>query len=485
MTELGIITRTILSATAPYDLRSSLRALADFRPAQRDIALDPAGSVRRAFPHPSDPEAAVVVEVAERDDGAPGAGLTVFSADPLDGPDLDAVRRRVSAWLGLDDDRAEFLTRADADEPVRPLLALARGLHQVRFSSLAEGVVYFTLLQNSTQWFATLGKRRLTLYFGIPASVDGQDFTAIPDLPSLSRLTAFEVRPFVQGRNKAERLVQVLAGVAALDEELLRTGPYGEARDALLSVRGIGDYTAHALLLRVLGRPDAVPLEMEQYRHTARAVYGEDTPSPDELREWYGPWIGWWAYTCRAALTWIDQDRTERERAERTRRRSASARRPRSTAWSTHPPRSAPRHPAPWSPQDPGCVADDLATAAPRTVADDLAAIEPGSVADDLATAVPRDLGNPGGSDVAGLDGLTAAELDERATADLHSLVEPGRNDLAGRGLNGLAAQGLTDLAGTALDEAAASQSADGQLLAAADDLMAEQGDRSVVFAAG
>ncbi|WP_433056067.1 DNA-3-methyladenine glycosylase family protein [Dactylosporangium sp. CS-033363] len=455
MTELGIITRTILTATAPYDLRSSLRALADFRPARRDIALDPAGSVRRAFPHPSDPEAAVVVEVAERDDGATGAGLTVFSADPLDGPDLDAVRRRVSAWLGLDDDRTEFLLRAEADEPVRPLLALARGLHQVRFSSLAEGVVYFTLLQNSTQWFATLGKRRLTLYFGTPARADGQDFTAIPDLSSLSRLTAFEVRPFVHGRNKAERLVQVLAGVAALDEELLRTGPYERARDALLSVRGIGDYTAHALLLRVLGRPDAVPLEMEQYRHTARAVYGEDAPSPDELRERYGPWIGWWAYTCRAALTWIDQDRVERERAERPRRRSGAGRRPRSTAWSIHRP-PTPRDPGPWSPQDPGSVADDLATADPRGLGD------------------PGGLSEADGLPVAGLDGLAAAGLDERATAELRSLVEPG--------LDGLAGAGPDESVAT---HPAASHSAAGELLTTADDLAPERADRSVMFVAG
>nr|BFE63555.1 hypothetical protein GCM10020063_080810 [Dactylosporangium thailandense] len=351
MTELGIITQTILSATAPFDLGCSLRALADFRPGRRDISLRPGERVRRAFPHPADPDAAVVVEVAERDDGAPGAGLTVFSAEPLAGPDLDAVRVRVSGWLGLDDDRTEFLRRAEADESVRPLLEVARGLHQVRFSSLAEGVVYFTLLQNSTQWYATLRKRRLTLYLGAPVRADGEDFTAIPDLPRLSRLSPAEALPYVGAQNKAERLTEVLGGVAAIDEELLRTGPYDEARAALLAVRGIGDYTAHALLLRALGRPDAVPLEMEQYVQTARAVYGAARPSPDELRERYGPFIGWWAYTCRTALTWLEQDEKARERS--TRRRTPATRRPRSAPGNTHP-RPAPRHPAPWSPNDPG-----------------------------------------------------------------------------------------------------------------------------------
>ncbi|WP_426509930.1 hypothetical protein ACPPVO_04005 [Dactylosporangium sp. McL0621] len=346
MTELGIITRTILSATAPYDLDCSLRALAGFRPGRRDISLDPGGTVRRAFPHPADPDAAVVVEVAERDDGAPGAALTVFSAEPLDGPALDAVRGRVGDWLGLDDDRAEFLRRAGADGPVRPLFEVARGLHQVRFSSLAEGVVYFTLLQNSTQWYATLRKRRLTLHLGTMVRAAGEEFTALPDLARLARLTPAEALPYAGAPHKAERLVQVLGGVAAIDEELLRTGPYERARDALLAVRGIGGYTAHALLLRALGRPDAVPLEMDQYAHTARAVYGDAVPSPQELRERYGPYIGWWAYTCRTALTWLEEDRKERERAERRRSRPPAVRRPRPAPGSTRPPLTARAAPA-------------------------------------------------------------------------------------------------------------------------------------------
>ncbi|WP_433613274.1 hypothetical protein ACQP2P_03700 [Dactylosporangium sp. CA-139114] len=407
MTELGIITHTILSATAPFDLGCSLRALADFRPGRRDISLRPGERVRRAFPHPADPDAAVVVEVAERDDGAPGAGLTVFSAEPLAGPDLDAVRARVSGWLGLDDDRAEFLRRAEADECVRPLLEVARGLHQVRFSSLAEGVVYFTLLQNSTQWYATLHKRRLTLYLGASVRAGDEDFTAIPDLPRLARLSPAEVLPYVGVRNKAERLTEVLGGVAAIDEELLRTGPYDEARAALLAVRGIGDYTAHALLLRALGRPDAVPLEMEQYAHTARAVYGAAQPSPDELRERYGPFIGWWAYTCRTALTWLEQDEKARERSAR--RRPPAARRPRSTAGSTRP-RSAARHPAPWSPNDPGpalasleppAASFALSPTSPSSPSPSPAAV-PGSPSSPSPTAVPGSPSSPSPTAVPG-----------------------------------------------------------------------------------
>ncbi|MER7002067.1 hypothetical protein ABT297_03340 [Dactylosporangium sp. NPDC000555] len=362
MTELGIITKTVLAATAPFELECSLRAIAGFQPCIRDVGLSE-GTVRRAFTHPTDPSSAVVTQITERDDGEPGVALTVFSAAPLTGPELDAVGARVTAWLGLDDDRADFLRVAESDEHVRPLLALAAGLHQVRFSSLAEGVVYFTLVQNSAQWHASLRKRRLTVQLGTTVSAAGEDYTAFPDFSLLTQLTPTHLLPHVGAAHKAVRLAEVIGGVATLDEELLRTGPYDEARAALLSVRGIGAYTAHALLLRVLGRPDAVPLEMEQFVSTTTAVYGDPPPAPAELRERYGPWIGWWAYTCRTALNWLEQEKKAREKAGRS--RGPAVRRPRTPAGSNRP-RAAgrDRQPALWSPSAPGRVAEGAVLAA-------------------------------------------------------------------------------------------------------------------------
>ncbi|WP_432834686.1 hypothetical protein [Dactylosporangium sp. CA-092794] len=353
MTELITTTQTLLTATAPFDLGCTLRAIAGFQPGLRDVVLEERG-VRRAFTHPGDPSAAVVTEVTDRDDGAPGARLTVFSEEPLTGGELADICARVTAWLGLDDDRSEFLRIAETDAAVSPLAAAASGLHQVRFASLSEAVVYYALVQNSAQWYATQRKRRLTLHLGPTASVEGVDYVALPDLPTLSTLTAEQLLPFTGGPHRAARLAAMLSGVAALDEEFLRTGPYDEARADLLAVRGIGTFTAHALLLRALGRPDAVPLELEQFANLTTTVYGAPPPSPADLRARYGPWIGWWAYTCRTALSWQNQDRKSQERADRARQRPPATRRPRQPAASTRPRTTArDRQSAPWTPSDP------------------------------------------------------------------------------------------------------------------------------------
>jgi DNA-3-methyladenine glycosylase II len=331
MTELGVTAHTVLTATTPFDLACSLRALARFMPCAGDqFVLD--GRIRKAFLHPTDPARAVVTEVVGRDDGVPGVELTVHSDEPLAPDELAAVGDRITEWLGLADDRAGFLVAARADPAMGRVLGVAEGLHQVRFPSLAEGATYFTMLQHSAQWFATARKRRLAADLGPIGIVGGTAYLTFPSLPTVLGLGRRALVRYAGSPQRAERLETVLSGIAALDEQWLRTGPYPDVLAALLAIKGVGSFTAHALLLRVLGRPDAVPLELAQFTKTAVDLYGAPAPSPAELRDWYGPWIGWWAYTCRTALGWLEQEEKAKARATRSKPRSASLRRRAATA---------------------------------------------------------------------------------------------------------------------------------------------------------
>lgn len=325
MTELGTTTSTVLRATAPFDLACSLRAMESFAPCSGDqLVID--GRVRRAFLHPTDPARAVVTEVVGRDDGVAGVRLTVFSDDTLTPAETAAVGDRVSDWLGLLDDRDTFLQRARADPAMAPILAVAEGLHQVRFASLTEGAVFYTLVHHSTQWFAKVYKRRLLTDHGPQGVVDGVAYTAFPPMSTLIDLGVTGLKEYASNALSARRLHTVLTGLRTLDEQWLRTGAAEEVYAALLALRGVGPFTAHALLLRVLGHPDRAPLEMQQHLNAAAAIYGDPCPSPGELRDWYGETIGWWAYTARTALDWIERDQRAASRSSRPLRPSRSSR---------------------------------------------------------------------------------------------------------------------------------------------------------------
>ena len=316
---------TLLPATAPFDFSCSLRALGSFSPCSGDQRIA-GGRVRKALPHPVDPRQAVVVEVGPPPDGFTGVELTVFAETALSATEAAQVERAVDGWLGLSEDRTGFLAAADADPAMRRVLAVARGLHQVRFSSLAEGTVYFTLTQRSTQWFAAARKRRLAEDIGPRLAVDGVDYVAFPAMSTVLDLELSDLTRYAGSRSRAERLHEVLEGVAKLDEHWLRTADYELARSALLAIKGVGTFTAHAILLRVLGRPDDTPLEMAQFTRVATMLYGEPTPQPDEIRERYGPWVGWWAYLSRTAMSWTDDDPAPAERRKRPGRQRTNSR---------------------------------------------------------------------------------------------------------------------------------------------------------------
>jgi DNA-3-methyladenine glycosylase II len=318
----GMTELTLLPAIAPFDFSCSLRALGSFAPCSGDQRIA-GGRVRKALPHPADPRLAVVIEVGPPPDGLCGVSMEVFSETSLSADDVAEIGLAVDRWLGLSEDRAGFLATADADPAMRRVLEVGRGLHQVRFSSLAEGAVYFTLTQRSTQWFAAARKRRLAEERGPRLTVDGVDYVAFPAMSTILELDLADLTRYAGSRQRAERLQEVLAGVAALDEQWLRTADYEAARSALLASRGVGPFTAHAILLRVLGRPDDTPLEMTQFTRTATMLYGEPTPTPAEIRERYGPWVGWWAYLARTAMSWTDDVQPPGERRKRPGRQRA------------------------------------------------------------------------------------------------------------------------------------------------------------------
>jgi len=291
----------LLPAVPPFSLAASLAAMSGFRPSAGD-QLIMSDRLRKGLAHPDEPGEAVVIEVAPRPDAAPGVRLEVFTASPLSAAGAAAVERWVRAWLSLDDDMRPVLELASDDPPVAAQLPLVHGLHQVRFGSLAEGTAYFALTQRSTQWFATARKARIAAELGPRVRFEGETYVAFPGLLELAELGAEGLLRFAGNGQRATRLAEVLAGVARLDESWLRTAPYEEAREALLAVRGVGRFTANAILLRVLGRPDDVPLELAQFTTAAAEIYGSPAPAPAELRERYGPYVGWWSYLCRTAL---------------------------------------------------------------------------------------------------------------------------------------------------------------------------------------
>jgi DNA-3-methyladenine glycosylase II len=302
MSHVDIRHDALLPARAPYDVAASLRALVEFAPCTKDQKVA-RGAVRKAWALPDSREA-VVTEVSARPDGRSGVAVRLYAARQLSRGECAEVEQSVAHWLGLDDDLHPFLAAAKGDTALAAILDEVAGLHQVRFPSLAEATVFFMLSQRSTPVFAAARKRRIAAEIGPRLTVDGEDYSAFPRLTELATLSVDELTPFAGAPlRRDQKLHTALAGLVELDEQWLRTGPYEDVRKALLAIKGVGEFTAHGLLLRALGRGEDLPLEMAQFADVAAAIYGDDV-SLAEVRRRYAGSLGWWGYFAKTALSW-------------------------------------------------------------------------------------------------------------------------------------------------------------------------------------
>jgi DNA-3-methyladenine glycosylase II len=287
-----------LAAAQPFELSLALRALAGFAPCagEQEVA---GGSVWKAFAL-----AGGTAMVAEVTDAPGGVALVAHAVAPLSAAELDEARLLVGRGLSLGDDPAPYLARARADPAMAPVLAETEGLHQVRLATVAEGACYFVLAQRTSQAQAGGRKRRLAAAFGPALEVDGVTHRAFPTLDRLAGLTVGELAPFAANQRQAEYLAAVVDRLAGWPPEWGYQAPTAELLAELRGIRGVGEFTASGIALRVFGRLDVVPAPLPAFTRAVEALYGPGVGFAD-VAERYGPHVGLWGYHVRTGLGWL------------------------------------------------------------------------------------------------------------------------------------------------------------------------------------
>ena len=208
--------------------------------------------------------------------------------------DAKAAAAHAAHWIGADDDVSALYAAARGDAPFTRLIERLHGLHHVRFLTLEEISVYCVMMQRSPITRASQMKRRFLDRFGVPVEVGGRTLRAMPELAALAKLDGEEIGQAIRHAPKGQTIANVIRGVAAIGLATLRDAPYAEARDALLSIKGIGPFSAGAILLRGLGRMDEVP-SVTMFAEDAAMIYGRAIDETAIARR-YGRQIGYWGF---------------------------------------------------------------------------------------------------------------------------------------------------------------------------------------------
>lgn len=275
-------TQLVLRPLGPFSL-DPLRSMAcGFLRGTRSSNAD--GSVTLAFPHDTTFAPVAATLRMQGDD----VHVDLSQADP-DG----VMRRQVERFLGLDVDARPFADLVSRDPVLAPLWEKRPGFRPPAASSPYAMAGWCVLSQRAPMAQAARLQQALGEAFGDRATTAAAG--AGPALPSFPRPESLLARNGFRGISDEKwRRLQAIAA-AALDGELdvatLVSLDPDAARARLRRIRGIGAWTAEAILVRGCAPTDLLPLGEPSLHVAFAAAAGLDhTPNDEELLARTEPW---------------------------------------------------------------------------------------------------------------------------------------------------------------------------------------------------
>jgi DNA-3-methyladenine glycosylase II len=295
-----------LQPASPFDFEQSLDFIQRFPPMMGEQTL----AARKLAKTISIQAQPVLFELTSTGTvEAPKVHYQLYSTRPLSPEQQGLVEDRIRFFLSLDDPLADFYALAREDEPFWGAVQRLYGLHQVKFLTPFEIAAWAVLTQRQPMATARKMKQALKEAYGSSMEINGVRYTAFPEPGQLLPASPDELNRVIKNERKVEYLMAVTRAFDRADEQFLRCGPYSEVEDWLLRIKGIGDWSAHFILIRGLGRTERLSLTPNSVHEKALVeavsrVYapGQNLDGEEILRlaERYGDWQGYWAYYLRA-----------------------------------------------------------------------------------------------------------------------------------------------------------------------------------------
>ena len=283
----------VLNPRPPFRLEPTVRVL-QRRPSNRvDVWRD--GRYWRVLPAGA---GNALVEVAESGTAEAPALTLRFHEAALGEVDRRQMADTMRGILGTDVDTAPFQRLAAGDPILSRSAGALYGLKPPRFPSLMETFVNVVVFQQISLNAALAITGRLVQQYGDRVEQEGQAYYAFPTASVLSAVAVDDLRRVGLTQRKAEA-VHALAGMVASGElsfEGVAALSSDEAVARLLSLPGIGRWSAELVLLRGLGRLDVFPSGDAGIRRALGLLYGLPAAAgSDEERELatrFGPYRG-------------------------------------------------------------------------------------------------------------------------------------------------------------------------------------------------
>lgn len=256
---------------------------------------------------------------AQGDADAPRLCLKV-SSEAATAETKAAVAREVSRILGLETPLRPFYAAVSDDPFLGDATRQLYGLHPPQTGSVYEALVMAIIGQQISGTAARSIRARVVRELGVSFAVDGNEYCAFPAPEAMLRAGQERLRSLGLSSRKAEYIQGIAAKAleGALDYQRLSAMSNDEVVSALTGLRGVGQWTAHWVLLRALARMDAFPAgDLALQRLLSEVYFGGRAVSEKEAASFAQEhWGGYTGLATTYLFACIRRRRVEQETRE-------------------------------------------------------------------------------------------------------------------------------------------------------------------------
>lgn len=238
----------------------------------------------------------VLVELRPSQDGQ--LEVTIMNAK-LSGFQKKELVVYIKEWFDLETDLKPFYALAQKDQLLKELVRKYYGYRIIGQPDLFESLVWAVLGQQINVQFAYTLKQRFVERFGEKLFFEGQDYFLFPGPEAVAALTDEHLLPLQFSRQKSKYTVLIAEAFASgeVSKEKLKGLPLHEAKEKLMKIKGVGNWTANYALMKTFRYPNAFPLEDAGIHNALKNLKNlERKPTLLEVKKIFAKYKGWEAY---------------------------------------------------------------------------------------------------------------------------------------------------------------------------------------------
>ena len=211
----------------------------------------------------------------------------------------EALENYVREWFDLETDLKPFYAMASNDNLLKSLVRDFYGYRIIGQPDLFESLVWAVLGQQINLAFAYTLKQRFVEQHGEKMVFQDQYYYLFPHAESVAILTDEHLLPLQFSRQKSKYVILIAEAFAGgvISKEKLRGLPLQEAKEKLMAIKGVGNWTANYALMKTFRYPDAFPLEDAGVHNAIKNLKRmKAKPTLEQVKRIFKKYKGWEAY---------------------------------------------------------------------------------------------------------------------------------------------------------------------------------------------